>query len=768
MAVDVPVTSGLSVWLRADMGVLTNATGNVTNWQDQATGDGSQNATQGTATNQPLFVASASGLNNQPVVRFDGVKDSTGDRLLLGNLSNKFTTGEATLFVVYTGDSSLGVNYSVYSSAGLGGTYWNEGKVGPFYGTTGAFNYRYNENGSFGNYPDIPCAGNHIVEFRAGSDYTAFTNGVSLGTLTVANTAGASVGTYKFWGGDDHRIGNNSATTDNLNFRGDVAEIIIYSRVLTDNERNQVGAYLEARYRISGNYPLLPDAPSGLTAMAANSFKINLSWIDNSFNETGFKVERATDSGFTANLTLVTTTAADATNYTDTGLSATTTYYYRVRATNPAGDSGNSGSANATTLLAVVSDSLSVWLRADMGVLTNATGYVTNWQDQATFDGSQNGTNATAANQPLFVASATGLNNQPVVRFDGVKDTNGDRLLLGNLSNKFTTGEATLFVVYTGDSSLGANYSVYSSGPLGGTYWDQGKVGPFYGTTGTGNYRYNENGSFGNYPDIPCAGNHIVEFRAGSDYTAFTNGVSLGTLTVANTAGASIGTYKFWGGNDHRIGNNSATEVLNFRGDVAELVIYNRALNAAERVIIENCLSARYGMVLGANEVYTGDNGAKGDYDLDVIGIGSKTSDALAPGKISASENVAGLQLVELNGSLADGEFLLAGHKVAVNSWTPSDMPSGRQRSSRVWYVEKTGTVDATLTFDLVAAGLGVPTERRYSLMYSSNPTFSFSQVSDSSPTGSQVSFSLSGTELASGYYTIGEAAPFGTVISIK
>jgi hypothetical protein len=254
-----------------------------------------------------------------------------------------------------------------------------------------------------------------------------------------------------------------------------------------------------------------------------------------------------------------------------------------------------------------------------------------------------------------------------------------------------------------------------------------------------------------------------VEFRAGSDYTAFTNGVSLGTLTVENTAGASVGTYKFWGGNDHRIGNNSATEVLNFRGDVAELVIYNRTLNAAERVIVENSLSARYGMVLGTNEVYTGDNGAKGDYDLDVIGIGSKTSDALAPGKISASENVAGLQLVELNGSLADGEFLLAGHKVAANSWTTSDMPAGRQRSSRVWYVEKTGTVDATFTIDCVAAGLGVPTKRRYSLMYSSSPAFSFSKVSVGSPAGLQVSFSLTDTQLVSGYYTIGEAPLVGS-----
>jgi hypothetical protein len=276
-------------------------------------------------------------------------------------------------------------------------------------------------------------------------------------------------------------------------------------------------------------------------------------------------------------------------------------------------------------------------------------------------------------------------------------------------------------------------------------------------------YRYNENGSFGNYPDIPCVGNQIVAFRAGSDYTAFANGVSLGTLTVANTATASGGSYKFWGGNDHRIGNDGINHMLNFRGDIAEILIYNRDLNAAESVIVENSLSAKYGTVLGANDVYTGDNGAKGDYDLDVIGIGSKTGDALAPGKISTSENVAGLQLVELNGSLADGEFLLAGHKVAVNSWTTSDMSAGRQRSSRVWYVEKTGTVDATFTIDCVAAGLGVPTKRRYSLLYSSSPVFSFSKVGVGSPAGAQVSFSLTDTQLVSGYYTIGEAPLVGS-----
>jgi len=94
----------------------------------------------------------------------------------------------------------------------------------------------------------------------------------------------------------------------------------------------------------------LINAPSGLSATTISGTQINLAWTDNSSNETGFKIERATNSTFTQNDTLVTTTAANATSYSDTGLSGTTLYYYRVRATNASGDSTNSNTASATTL----------------------------------------------------------------------------------------------------------------------------------------------------------------------------------------------------------------------------------------------------------------------------------------------------------------------------------------------------------------------------------------------------------------------------------
>jgi hypothetical protein len=102
-----------------------------------------------------------------------------------------------------------------------------------------------------------------------------------------------------------------------------------------------------------------PAAPSGLTA-TTNGGQVNLNWVATGSGQTGFKVERATDNGFTQNLILLTTTAANVTSYADSTVSGGLTYYYRVRATNGIGDSPNSNTASATTLP-------SGWTAADIG-----------------------------------------------------------------------------------------------------------------------------------------------------------------------------------------------------------------------------------------------------------------------------------------------------------------------------------------------------------------------------------------------------------------
>jgi uncharacterized protein len=90
-----------------------------------------------------------------------------------------------------------------------------------------------------------------------------------------------------------------------------------------------------------------PAAPSGLTASAASSTVVNLSWVDNSPNESGFQIERK--AGIAGAWSQIVLTGAGVTTYRDPGVSPDTLYTYRVRGTNSLGDSAYSNEASART-----------------------------------------------------------------------------------------------------------------------------------------------------------------------------------------------------------------------------------------------------------------------------------------------------------------------------------------------------------------------------------------------------------------------------------
>jgi len=96
---------------------------------------------------------------------------------------------------------------------------------------------------------------------------------------------------------------------------------------------------------VQGTRTLLP-APVGLTATATSTTQINLAWTD-STGETGYTVERSLNG---TTWGAIATLAADTTSYSNTGLVAGTTYYYRVRATNAGGSSEPGVRASATTI----------------------------------------------------------------------------------------------------------------------------------------------------------------------------------------------------------------------------------------------------------------------------------------------------------------------------------------------------------------------------------------------------------------------------------
>ena len=171
-------------------------------------------------------------------------------------------------------------------------------------------------------------------------------------------------------------------------FKGSIDDVAVFGHLVS-------AARLTAHYSAgtgSGS-GLPPAAPSGLTATAASSSAINLAWTDNANNETGFVLERAPTSAFASITTIP--LGANVTTYADTGLAASTTYYYRIRSTNPQGDSANSNPASdtttapaalaaPTTLVATAQSTTAIGLTWQDNA-SNETGYVVERASSAAF-----------------------------------------------------------------------------------------------------------------------------------------------------------------------------------------------------------------------------------------------------------------------------------------------------------------------------------------------------------------------------------------------
>jgi len=82
--------------------------------------------------------------------------------------------------------------------------------------------------------------------------------------------------------------------------------------------------------------PTAPASPTSLSASVISPTQINLAWVDNASNESGFTIERRTGAGAYA---VIGVSLANTTTFFDLGLSANTAYTYRVIAYNSVGNS---------------------------------------------------------------------------------------------------------------------------------------------------------------------------------------------------------------------------------------------------------------------------------------------------------------------------------------------------------------------------------------------------------------------------------------------
>jgi hypothetical protein len=191
-------------------------------------------------------------------------------------------------------------------------------------------------------------SGYGVIEQMTDADAFSFTTGAGNIQVTVDSAKYGSMLDLKLSLYDNS--GNLVASADNQTF-GENLNVTVnagtYKLVVGSH-----GSYGDlGQYAISGTIvapttppPATLTAPTSLAAALAGG-QINLAWTDTNSAETGYVVQLSTDGvTFTNYVTL----AANATTYTDTGISAGGTYAYRVFAIDATTASGASNAVSVT------------------------------------------------------------------------------------------------------------------------------------------------------------------------------------------------------------------------------------------------------------------------------------------------------------------------------------------------------------------------------------------------------------------------------------
>src|SRR2546429_154512 len=176
----------------------------------------------------------------------------------------------------------------------------------------------------------------HLAAAFDGAMVRLYVNGVQVASQAQTAPLVATTGTLQI--GADGYTGENVA--------GRIDEVRIYNRALSAAE---IQTDMNTAVGPPAADTQAPTAPSSLTATAVSGSQVNLSWTASTDNVgvTGYPVERCQGAGCTRFAPLVT---APGPTYSDTGLGANTSYSYRVRATDAAGNlSGYSNVASAAT-----------------------------------------------------------------------------------------------------------------------------------------------------------------------------------------------------------------------------------------------------------------------------------------------------------------------------------------------------------------------------------------------------------------------------------
>ena len=222
-AATLPVTSNLLYHLDADAANVTKDGSNLVSLWDDLSIAGND-FSQGTAAKKPLWVADGgAGFNNLPVLRFDGTNNgSTSDELIL---STATTPNHFFAVTVAT------------AGGGLRGIWGREGNDKGI---------RFDDNTHYRG----PGEGADNNDFNKGTGGLVTVNNsgnlYAVGTVHIIEEIRGVIHTGVPY--DDTSIGSYY---DGRSYKGDVAELIVYSSTLSEDDRQAVGYYLQSKYDIT-------------------------------------------------------------------------------------------------------------------------------------------------------------------------------------------------------------------------------------------------------------------------------------------------------------------------------------------------------------------------------------------------------------------------------------------------------------------------------------------------------------------------------------
>ena len=233
--------TGLVFWVKADVGVTTNASGKVTAWADQS---GRGNHAAAADASAPDWVAGEAGLNGKPTLRFNGTsqKMTVANRILTNGIAGctvvamakadvnddvslvGIRTGGGNPLVQLDQDSGGHVRFIVKNSAGTTASAVGQVHTG-IYGMYAGRLYK----GAGTVWTNLVYFSKSSAEATAAADFAASTNLTSGDQYIGAASS-------RFWDGD-------------------IAEVLIYNRAVSEAELDQIAAYLSSRYTVHRSAP---------------------------------------------------------------------------------------------------------------------------------------------------------------------------------------------------------------------------------------------------------------------------------------------------------------------------------------------------------------------------------------------------------------------------------------------------------------------------------------------------------------------------------